>query len=103
MKENQFRDRVIRKELDRLPNCYYFIKEAVSLRGLPDIVGVCNGYFFALEIKRSEAEASKKTGRIVLQRFILEKIEQKGGFACFVYPEVWPVVLDNLKRLACPI
>ena len=83
--ENTFRDNKLRKLLDSIP-CYYMIKEAASLRGLPDIIGVTKGgRFFALEVKKDKAELSCK--RTALQGYILGKIRQMGGFAEFVYPE----------------
>ena len=83
--ENTFRDSKLRKLLDNLP-CYYFVKEAKSLRGLPDIIGVTKGgRFFALEIKKDKAELS--CSRSTLQGYILDKMRRMGGFAEFVYPE----------------
>ena len=83
--ENTFRDTKLRKLLDNIP-CYYTIKEAASLRGLPDIIGVTKGgRFFALEVKKDKAELSCK--RTALQGYILGKIRQMDGFAEFVYPE----------------
>ncbi len=87
MTENEWKKRVVVKRLDTLPNTFYFIKEALALRGLPDIMGVVNGRFFAWELKKSEREAMKKTGRNVLQQLILTKIKKAGGCARFVYPE----------------
>lgn len=87
MTENEFRDRKVRPLLESLPNSYYFIKEALALRGIPDIIGVVNGRFFAWELKRSQKEAQKKTGRTALQDYILSKMKKAGGCARFVYPE----------------
>lgn len=61
-------------------------------------MGCRNGKFFGLEVKRSKAEAVKKTGRTVLQRHVLQKIRASGGFAEFIYPENQDVVIENLIR-----
>lgn len=61
-------------------------------------MGCRNGKFFGLEVKRSEAEARKKTGRTVLQRHVLQKIRDAGGFAEFIYPENQDDVIENLVR-----
>lgn len=83
--ENIFRDNVVRPTLDNIP-CYYFLKEAASLRGLPDIIGVTKGgRFFAFEVKKGESELGCK--RTALQAYILKKIRNMGGFAEFLYPE----------------
>jgi len=41
--------------------------------GIPDFIGVCNGRFFAIELKRPGAKAGQ------LQLFILDRIEKAGG------------------------
>jgi len=79
--------RIVKKRLDATPNLYHFTKEAAALRGIPDIIGCYKGKFFAWELKRSEKEAKKKTGRIVLQRHIIELISKSGGIGKIVYPE----------------
>lgn len=99
--ENKFRDKVIVPFLkSHAPDCYYFIKEAGSLRGIPDIIGSWNGVFFALEVKASAACAATNSGRIMLQRREIERIELAGGFASFVYPENVERVLGMLEKRA---
>jgi hypothetical protein len=95
LKESQFSKKV-KKVLDTWDRCYYFIKEAKSLRGIPDVVGCCNGHFFALELKKSASEARKKTGRIVLQLYIVSLIRKAGGFAEIVHPENLDETLNRL-------
>lgn len=90
MLEHKFQKQV-KKKLNEIEGCYHFTKEAASLRGLPDIVGVYRGRFFAWELKKSKAEAKKKTGRIVLQMYILLQIRKAGGIAEMVHP-------DNLEQ-----
>jgi len=84
--ESQFKAQVKRK-LDAIDGLYFFIKEALALRGIPDIIGCYKGRFFAWELKRSEKEGLKKTGRIALQRHIIRKIQLAGGEGEIVYPE----------------
>ena len=89
--EDEFKNKKVKPTLDNI-HCWYFLNESfLSIRGLPDIVGVCNGRFFAWEIKHSKSEAKKTTGRIALQKFILSKIEKFGGIARVVHP-------DNLEE-----
>lgn len=83
--ESRFRDNKLRPILDKLP-LYYFIKEAASIRGLPDIIGITKGgRFFSLEVKKDSSEMN--CPRTPLQRYVLNKIKDLGGFAEFVYPE----------------
>lgn len=86
--ENKFRDAKIVPFLESLGNdCWFFVKEAKTIRGIPDIIGTYKGRGFALEVKKSEAEAKKTCGRIVLQKYHLTKNERAGGFSFMVYPE----------------
>jgi len=98
IKESAFQRKLI-KELRKIPNSYFFVKEAAALRGIPDIIGCIKGTFVALECKRSEEGAQETTGRIVLQRKILEDIRKAGGYASFIYPENEKFVLQELLRL----
>jgi len=84
--EHQFQ-RKVKKKLNSIERCYHFTKEALALRGLPDIVGCYQGQFFAWELKKDKKEAQKKTGRNVLQWYILEQIRKAGGIGEVVYPD----------------
>ena len=50
----------------------------------------------AWELKRSAKEASKQTGRIVLQRYYLQQLTDAGGYGVFVYPENFEEELGKL-------
>ena len=84
--ESHFKE-IVKRRLGVISGLYFFVKEALALRGIPDIIGCYKGHFFAWELKRSEAEAKKKSGRIVLQKYILSKINSAGGIGRIVYPE----------------
>lgn len=90
----------VRKDLDKIPNLYYFIKEAMSLRGISDIIGCLNGTFFALELKKDRTSTQAKSGRIVLQKYHIEKIKKAGGFGIITCPETWSKDLQDLKDFA---
>jgi len=95
--EAQFQ-RKVKNRLDNVEGLYYFVKEAKSIRGIPDIIGCYRGHFFAMEVKRSKAEAMKKTGRIVLQKFTLSKINLAYGLAYIIYPENFDEVFEELEK-----
>lgn len=82
------------RELNKIG--YAFKKEAKTLRGLPDIIAVVQGHFVALEIKRNQSERQKETGRIVLQKYTLEKMSESGAFVALVSPENWNEVLRDI-------
>lgn len=97
--EAVFQKKVLRKLKD-IPNSMFFTKEAVSIRGISDILGVCNGKFIALELKRSESEANKKTGRIVLQKYFLQQVNDKGGYGALVHPANLGEIILKLHTMA---
>lgn len=97
MLENVFKRTKLKRSLDDL-GCVYHITEAGAVRGIADVIGCINGKYFALEVKKSESEARKQTGRIVLQRYRIAKIREHKGFACFVYPENLEEVIKELEN-----
>jgi hypothetical protein len=97
MLESDFK-KVVMQRLKEIPNSWFFSKEAVAVRGIPDIIGCVSGVFVALELKRSRAAANKTTGGIVLQKYNVEKIQDIHGFAEVVFPENLDWVLDALTE-----
>jgi hypothetical protein len=88
------------KRLREIPYCYFFVKEAAAIKGIPDIVGHVNGHFFALEVKKNKAAARETKGRAVLQRYEIAKIRSKGGQGWFIYPENMDEVLEKIRVLS---
>src|SRR5690348_2889515 len=73
------------KYLDSLPRCWYFKVHGGphQVMGIPDILGVVDGHFFAIEVK---AEGEFPT---VLQSRVLRLIRDAGG---------WAVWVDNVEE-----
>jgi len=67
--------RQISKYLDSLPDTWYFKVWGgpFQIAGIPDLIGVQSGRFFALEVKTPDGRLS------TLQRIILQKIRDAGG------------------------
>jgi hypothetical protein len=97
--ETKFKNKILPR-LKKITNSYWFVKEAVSLRGIPDLIGCINGTFVGLELKKSEAEARRQTGRIVRQRHELKTIRAAGGYGEIVYPENFEEIYMELLLLA---
>lgn len=89
--ENRFRDTRLRPLLDILPRTGYFIKEAKSIVGIPDLIGDSNSKAWMLEIKRSAT--AKRTG---MQEYRINKAISRGTFAAYIYPENYYLVLCRL-------
>jgi len=98
MLEKNFKKKVI-SELKDIKDCYFFVKEAAAIRGIPDIIGCYKGMFFAWELKRSEKEASKKRDGYELQKYNIKKINDSGGIGRIVYPENFKECLEELFNL----
>ncbi len=90
------------RELRRIPNSFWMVKEARSLRGYPDIFGCVNGRLVALEVKRSENEYYKGSPRQVLQEHIVDMITESGGYARFIFPENMEEELESIRGLGSP-
>lgn len=86
----------VKRDLEQLTGLYFFVKEAAALRGISDLIGCLNGLFFALELKKDLSSTRRKTGRIVLQKYHIEKVKKAGGFACITCPETWAKDLADL-------
>lgn len=100
MKESVFEKKFIER-LKKLPHSWWPKKvDALSVRGLPDRIGCVNGRLCALEFKKDEGEARRKTGRIVLQHYVLGRIERAGGYAAVVFPENADFVFMELESIA---
>lgn len=98
MKESAY-CRKLRAKLEAIPRSYWIRIEQKSIRGTPDLIGVINGIFIALEVKRNEKE-SRKGGRQVLQNYVLTKLQDAGAYGCMVYPENEEKVLRALNSIA---
>lgn len=98
VKESTYQRRLMTK-LKQIPNSKFFVKEAKSIRGLPDIIGCVNGKFVALEVKVSGKELGQRNGRHILQRHTLQSFEAVGGFCSFIYPDNEEDILDLLRKL----
>lgn len=74
--------------------------QLVARWGVPDVIGVINGKFVALELKASNkghGGAGEK-----LQDHVINKIKKHGGYAKKVYPENWEETYSELQSLKRP-
>lgn len=79
-----------------LPKCWYFkvMGSMFQRSGVPDIVGVINGTFFALELK---AENGKPTA---LQVYNIQQLKWCGAYAKIIKPSDWNEVKKELLELS---
>jgi hypothetical protein len=93
--ESVFQKRAL-KRLRREQDLYVFTKEALAIRGIPDLIGCYKGLFFALELKKDISSTRATTGRIVLQKYVIGLINKAGGFARISCPETFEQDLADL-------
>ena len=98
--ESNYQKRLVKKIRKMFPMCYLFVKEAKAIRGIPDLILTVNGRFIGLEVKRCESESKHRTGRTVLQRHNINKINRAGGYACFIYPENEEEVIEAISLIS---
>ena len=94
--ETLYKNRLMPK-LKAIPNSYWIKTQMVSLSGVPDILGCVNGRFVALELKASWREARKKH---YLQKHVIKRIRQTGGYAEFIYPENEELIIEEIKEFS---
>lgn len=96
MTEKQFEDRQVKPFLKNIDKCWFFKVHGGSMfqvAGIPDIIGVVNGRFIALELKADNGKPSP------LQIRNIDLIANAGGYAKFVYPKNWEDIKRELKQL----
>ena len=91
--ETRFKQRVI-EFLKSLPDVWFVKIQQVVTRGTPDILACINGYFVALELKRSS-----DANITALQGHNLSEITKAGGISLVSCPESWFKDRETLKML----
>lgn len=72
-----------------------FFANAMTKKGIPDILACVNSYFVAIEVKATHGVASE------LQKYHVRKINAAGGLAIILYPQDWELftqLVDDLKN-----
>jgi hypothetical protein len=91
--------RKLLKKLRAIPYSYFFVKEAKSIRGISDIIGVVNGHPVFLEVKKAKSEIEKYSPRNALQVKFLVDVRKVGAYSSYIYPENEEEILNDLTNL----
>lgn len=94
MKENEFRDRFVLPLLQKFPKTKYIIKQANSLRGIPDLICCINGKYVEFEVKKSVKELEDY--RHKLQEYEMDKTWKANGIAFTIYPENYKAIMFDV-------
>lgn len=90
----------VKKDLDKLPNCWYARIENRVGRGDGDVFLCINGKFVMLELKKSLKDAMQERKGQRLQKRKIQQVKERAlGEAYLVYPENWSAILSNLEAL----
>jgi len=87
----------IKPKLKRIPRSWFFKVQLVARWGIPDVIGVVNGRFVALELKK-DSKGHGGDGEL-LQKHNIKKIKKAGGYAAIVYPENFEKIFNQLSKL----
>lgn len=96
MKEKDFENKQVKPFLKELSKCWFYKVHGGSVfqqSGIPDIIGVVNGRFIALELKAEEGKPSE------LQKRAVRLINSAGGYGKIVYPKDWEKTKEELRRI----
>lgn len=93
--EKQFENE-IKKFLKTLTKTWFFKvwSGPYSKSGIPDIIGIVNGHFIALEVKAENGHPTE------LQKLNITLIKQAGGYARIVYPKDFEILKGELLELS---
>jgi len=87
----------IKPKLKSIPKSWWFKVQLVGMFGIPDVIGLVNGRFVALELKvRKKGHGGDGE---LLQNHNLKLIRKAGGIGLRVYPENWEEVYSLLSGL----
>ena len=90
--EKMFKKKVTRV-LRRTEGVTFFIKEALGLRGIADLIICSRGRFVAWELK-----ATKGSAVTPLQLHFLKEVRNCGGIGRVVYPENFKECLEEVLK-----
>lgn len=94
-RENDYQSKLIKRLEARFPGCLILKNDEGYIQGIPDLTIFYGSRYALLEVKRSLSEASNPEPN---QEYYIDLINDMGGFAAFICPEIEEGVLDALQR-----
>ncbi|WP_314397063.1 VRR-NUC domain-containing protein [uncultured Gemella sp.] len=93
MSEKAFENKI--KKFLKEKGCYFlkYNPEYFGIKGTPDLLICCNGYFLGIEVKRETGKPSK------LQLKKIEEIKNAGGIAMVLYPSGFEKFKELIEEL----
>jgi hypothetical protein len=92
--ETKFKEKAVRM-LNTIPKSYWFKTQQKSLRGIPDLIGIIDGTFVALELKAYGK--GKKSQPSPLQRKVMMDMVRAGGLVYVINPKNFDFIFQKLS------
>jgi hypothetical protein len=92
-KENVFQSGLISEIKTRFPGCIVMKNDSSLIPGIPDLTILYRSRYALLECKRSENEPHRPN-----QDYYVDKANEMGGLARFIFPENKECVLNDMER-----
>lgn len=93
MKESVYQSKLIKKLKSMFPDCDVLKNDANYRQGYPDLTLRVGQMCFMLEVKAHPTAKHQPN-----QDYYVDKINESGGFARFIYPENEEQVLNEIQR-----
>lgn len=91
--EKDFQKNLVRRLRSELPDTIVMKADANQVQGYPDLLILGpRGRYCNLEVKREKSASHRPN-----QDYFVEKINDDGGFAAFIYPENQDEIMQAVK------
>lgn len=97
MLERTYQPKVIKRLRREFPGCVILKNDSQYLQGIPDLIILFGGRWATLEVKASESSPKQPN-----QEYYVGKLNDIGGFAAFIYPEIEDEVFRALQSALQP-
>lgn len=84
----------LRKRIEEtFPGCIVLKNDPTYIQGIPDLTIMHGDKYALLEVKKSEKEPKQPN-----QQTYVDKVNDMGSYARFIFPENEEVIIDELKN-----
>lgn len=94
-RENEYQRELKKRIETRFPGCLVLKNDEQLIQGIPDLTILWGPWYAVLEVKRSREEMQRPRPN---QQYYLDVVNDMGGIAAFIYPEIEEEVLDALQQ-----
>lgn len=91
MRESDYQARLIQDLNDEFPGCFILMNDAGYIQGIPDLLVLFRGGWFALEVKGSARSPIQPN-----QDWYINRLNEI-SYAAFIYPENHEVIMNEIR------